>query len=49
MKHQPNKLKKKLKEGKITFGTCICTFTPSLVELAGFCGLDFCRIDNEHT
>jgi len=49
MKHQPNKLKKKLKEGKITFGTCIGTFTPSLVELAGFCGLDFCRIDNEHT
>jgi 2-keto-3-deoxy-L-rhamnonate aldolase RhmA len=49
MKHHPNKLKKKLKEGKVVFGTCINVFSPNLVELAGFCGLDFCRIDNEHT
>ncbi len=48
MKHQPNKLKKKLKEGKVTFGSSINAFSPNLVELAGFCGLDFCRIDNEH-
>lgn len=29
-------------------GTCIYSFSPALVEVAGFCGLDFCRIDNEH-
>jgi len=49
MKHQPNKLKKILREGKVAFGSCINVFSPNLVELAGFCGLDFCRIDNEHT
>lgn len=49
MKHQPNQLKKKLKEGKVAFGTCLNVFSPNLIELAGFCGLDFCRIDNEHT
>jgi 2-keto-3-deoxy-L-rhamnonate aldolase RhmA len=49
MKHCPNKLKKKLSEGKVAFGSCINVFSPNLLELAGFCGLDFCRIDNEHT
>jgi len=49
MKHQSNKLKKILREGKVAFGSCINVFSPNLVELAGFCGLDFCRIDNEHT
>lgn len=49
MKQIENKLKKILKEGKVAFGSCIYSFSPSLVELAGFCGLDFCRIDNEHT
>ena len=48
MERKENKLKKILKEGKVVFGSCICSFSPSLVELAGFCGLDFCRIDNEH-
>lgn len=48
MERKENKLKKILEEGKVVFGSCICSFSPSLVELAGFCGLDFCRIDNEH-
>jgi len=48
VKRNENKLKKILKEGKVAFGSCICSFSPSLVELAGYCGLDFCRIDNEH-
>ena len=48
MERKENKLKKILKEGKVAFGTCICSFIPSIVELAGYCGLDFCRIDNEH-
>ena len=49
MNHQPNKLKKKLSEDKVAFGSCINVFSPNLIELAGFCGLDFCRVDNEHT
>ncbi len=48
MERKANKLKKILQEGKIVFGSCICSFSPNLVELAGYCGLDFCRIDNEH-
>jgi len=48
LERKENKLKKILEEGKVAFGSCICSFSPSLVELAGFCGLDFCRIDNEH-
>ena len=24
------------------------SISPNLVELAGFCGLDFCRMDNEN-
>jgi len=48
MARKPNKLKEILKEEKVAFGTCICSFSPNLVELAGYCGFDFCRIDNEH-
>lgn len=48
MKYRPNKLKKILNEGKVAFGTCMCAYSPNLVELAGYCGFDFCRIDNEH-
>lgn len=48
MIQKENKLRKILEEGKIAFGTCLYSFSSSLVELAGFCGLDFCRIDNEH-
>ncbi len=48
MELKPNKLKQTLKDGKVAFGTCINVFSPNLVELAGYCGLDFCRIENEH-
>ena len=48
MKLKPNKLKRILSEGKVAYGTCINSFNPSIVEIAGLCGLDFCRIDNEH-
>lgn len=48
MQLKPNKLKKALKEGRVVYGTCMCAYSPSLVELAGYCGFDFCRIDNEH-
>ncbi len=29
-------------------GTCISTLSPIVTEIAGYCGLDFCRIENEH-
>ncbi len=45
---KPNKLKKILKEGKVALGTCVYSFSPDLVGLAGYCGIDFVRIDNEH-
>ena len=42
------KLRKILREGKVAIGTGIYSNSPTVVELAGFCGLDFIRIDNEH-
>ena len=43
-----NKVLRKLREGKIVLGTCAYSFSPDIVQMAGYCGLDFCRIDNEH-
>jgi 2-keto-3-deoxy-L-rhamnonate aldolase RhmA len=48
MDFKKNKLKEKMKKGEVAFGTAIYSFSPAIVELGGFCGLDFCRIDNEH-
>jgi 4-hydroxy-2-oxoheptanedioate aldolase len=48
MAWKKNKLKEILARGEVALGTCVYTFSPALVELAGHCGLDFCRIDNEH-
>ena len=45
---KPNRIKQRLKEGKITYGTCMTALSPNLVELAGFCGFEWCRIDTEH-
>lgn len=44
-----NRLKEILEEGRLAVGSCVYSYSPALVELAGFCGLDFCRIDNEHS
>lgn len=44
-----NRLKETLEEGRLAVGSCIYSCSPALVELAGFCGLDFLRIDNEHS
>lgn len=48
MERKRNKLKQVLSEGRTALGTCVYSFSPALIELAGFTGLDFCRIDNEH-
>ncbi|MBT8346199.1 MAG: hypothetical protein KJO28_07830 [Desulfofustis sp.] len=45
---QPNRLREIIRQGDIALGSCLYSFSPALIELAGFCGLDFCRIDNEH-
>jgi 4-hydroxy-2-oxoheptanedioate aldolase len=48
MERKKNKLKEIIKRGEVALGTCVYSFSPAVIELAGFCGLDFCRIDNEH-
>lgn len=44
-----NKLRKVLEEGKVAVGTCIDSYSPAVVEIAGYSGLDFCRIDTEYS
>jgi len=44
-----NKLKKTLSEGRVAVGTAIYSNSPAVVEVAGYAGLDFIRIDNEHS
>jgi 2-keto-3-deoxy-L-rhamnonate aldolase RhmA len=48
MERPKNRLKEKVARSEVAWGTCLYSFSPALMELAGFCGLDFCRIDNEH-
>jgi 4-hydroxy-2-oxoheptanedioate aldolase len=43
-----NKLKETVSRGEVAIGTCIYSFSPAIIEVAGFAGLDFCRVDNEH-
>jgi 4-hydroxy-2-oxoheptanedioate aldolase len=44
---QPNMLKKKLKEGKVCFGTFV-RLGPRAVEILGYAGWDFAVFDMEH-
>ena len=46
---EKNRVKEMFEEGKLVVGTCTYTNSPILVELSGFCGMDFIRIDNEHS
>ena len=48
MNRPRNRLKETIARGEIALGTCICSFSPTIVEVAGFSGLVWCRIDNEH-
>jgi 2-keto-3-deoxy-L-rhamnonate aldolase RhmA len=48
MQRKPNKLRVKLKEGKIVTGSVIYSWSPNIMEISGYSGLDFMRIDNEH-
>jgi 4-hydroxy-2-oxoheptanedioate aldolase len=46
---EPNKVRAKLDAGKLVTGTAIYTGSPNMVEAAGYAGVDFVRIDTEHT
>ncbi|MDI6726227.1 MAG: aldolase/citrate lyase family protein [Smithellaceae bacterium] len=48
MEFQKNSLREKIKGGEIALGTALYSFSPAIIEVAGYAGLDFCRIDNEH-
>ena len=44
-----NKLRETLSSGKVALGTCVDNPSPAIVEVAGYSGLDFVRIDTEYT
>jgi 4-hydroxy-2-oxoheptanedioate aldolase len=44
-----NPLKQKIMNGETAFGLYICVPSPALVELAGYAGYDFVRIDISHS
>ena len=48
MEFKKNSLKAKIARGETALGTALYSFSPAIIELAGYTGLDFCRIDNEH-
>lgn len=48
MEFKKNSLREKIKGGGIALGTAMYSFSPAIMEVAGYTGLDFCRIDNEH-
>ncbi len=48
MLRKPNRLREKLAAGKCVTGTAIYSYSPNIVEAAGFSGIDFVRIDSEH-
>lgn len=46
---KPNKVREKLARGQRVTGVAIYSSSPAVVEAAGFAGIDFVRIDTEHT
>jgi len=48
MERKPNKLRAKLKSVGFAAGSVIFSWSPNVMEVAGYAGLDFMRIDNEH-
>jgi 2-keto-3-deoxy-L-rhamnonate aldolase RhmA len=46
---KPNKVRRKLADGRLVTGTAIYSSAPNVVEAAGYAGIDFIRIDTEHT
>jgi 4-hydroxy-2-oxoheptanedioate aldolase len=48
MDREPNKLRSKLATGRPVTGSVMYSWSPSVMEVAGYAGLDFMRVDNEH-
>ncbi len=46
---RPNKVRAKLARGESVVGTAIYSSSPAMVSAAGYAGIDFVRIDNEHS
>ncbi len=46
--NQLNKFKQTLDDGKLAVGTCVDSNSPAVIEIAGYSGLDFVRIDTEY-
>jgi 4-hydroxy-2-oxoheptanedioate aldolase len=44
-----NKMKQVLDQGQVALGTCVDSYSPAIVEVAGYSGLDFVRIDTEYS
>lgn len=44
-----NKMKQVLDQGKVALGTCVDSYSPAVVEIAGYSSLDFVRIDTEYS
>ncbi len=49
MIRKPNKVREKLAKGEAVIGTVSYSWSPTIVEVAGLAGLDFIRIDCEHS
>lgn len=49
MQRKPNKVRAKLAQGEYVTGSVIYSWSPYVMEAAGYAGLDFIRIDSEHT
>ncbi len=49
MIRKPNKVREKLEKGETVIGTVTYAWSPTIVEVAGLAGLDFIRIDCEHS
>jgi len=43
-----NRLREKLQSGQVVLGSVIYSWSPNVMEVAGYADLDFMRIDNEH-
>ncbi len=43
-----NRVKEAIVEGRVCLGVGVASYSPALVELAGYAGLDFVFIDTEH-
>jgi 4-hydroxy-2-oxoheptanedioate aldolase len=46
---EKNKLRATIQKKGYAIGTCAYSFSPDIVQIAGYSGMDFCRIDNEHS